>query len=338
MRTLADFPGLRSLILASPGCHATSAETAKEEILHHLAVEQLDEVLRIEALTAVRCEYFFDHHDNEAIEVTAFLDEYGRARAKIAAISSSTADQRDCSLPRSVAESIAVLRLQGAVQEIADDYCRSVELPSSIQAESKPSNLSKMETLRLHRGIYRYQIYCNLFGGQQNLLARQRTGRMDRAKRAEKQRLLECFLPTFPPWEIQEIACIWQYMGRRWASILREVASVVDPELGSYGSTGYNLWNGAFAHLRLDSTSGTSFLVNSLHPNPDYSAIPLSSLSQFQYAPPPLGHPLTNIPELSRRSRTQLLTRSRCLPRTPRIPHPPRPSLPCHNPLQISPH
>ena len=63
---------------------------------------------------------------------------------------------------------------------------------------SKP--LSTNETTRIRRALYRYELYCNMFGPQNYML---------------HEHEVMVFLRLFPPWEVEEIGCIHTYLQNR---------------------------------------------------------------------------------------------------------------------------
>jgi hypothetical protein len=156
---LADFPSLRSLVRASPSYHASYLEAGRGKVSGHLALYQLDPRLQADALAAVRTHRFYEvRYDTtrEGQRANAFLDEYNRARED--SIHTKSEWLSCCSLT----EATDLLCLDKAVKYLAVEYRLSV---ASIMAqEQQPMVLSPIEEFRLHRALYRFQIYCNFFG------------------------------------------------------------------------------------------------------------------------------------------------------------------------------
>lgn len=245
---VADFPSLRSLIRASPLYHATYLEEGRERVLRDLALKQLDYRLRPDALAAVRSARYYATPRRKRQTIGAFLDEYGRARGQL----ESDSEWLSCT---SMTEAIDLVHLHEAVKRVSEDFC--FEIASKMPQEEQFIDLSQMEQLRLYRGMYRYQTYCNFFGKDKSWSQEDNFG-------ADWPPLLprDYYLPTFPPWEVQEIACVWQYVNRRWASILQEVSDVYLPKQFSRdGSNGSDMEE-TCEYLRLTShepSDGTSF-------------------------------------------------------------------------------
>jgi hypothetical protein len=209
---ITDLASLRSLIHASPSYHASYLGATRKKVLGQIALQQLDYRLRVDALAAVRSGWFRDGrikelqgHHLEGEKLTSFLNDYGRARGDIYCANS------EWLLFRTTDEAITLIHLNNAVKRLAEEYCDSIadKMPQTEQH----LDLSQMEKLRLYRAIYRFQTYCNFFS--------RRIHGEDRVRRV--QHPIQRFFPSFPPWEVVEIACVWHYVLRRWGAIIREV-------------------------------------------------------------------------------------------------------------------
>jgi hypothetical protein len=221
IKRLPDFATLRSLILASPVYHATYLAPAafREKTLCNVAVQQLDYRVRVDALAAVRSLRHHDLHSRQEREVIRFLTYYSRARMDY---TDSTPYWSTC---RSMSEAIRLIRLHGHVKRFADDFCLYVA--GKVSRGTQISlQLSKMEEIRLYRAIYRFQIFTNFFGGGgvRNNSSSQDSDddTLDSPELMPESR----FLPAFPPWEVQEIACVWRFLDKRWSKILREISDI----------------------------------------------------------------------------------------------------------------
>ena len=248
------FLSLRSLIHASPIYHASYLEAGREKLLCHVALNQWDQDIRPDVLAASRSERYFEHHTNEASGTLVFLDEYGCARAKATHLEQGTHSQKvtysntdaHWQLCRNMTEAIHLLSLHRKIKLIADDY--QLYATSRLRQGREMSSLTKTEQVRIYRAICRYQTYCNFFGGDQPMRRPPYGVAWDRAKRLQQLAVRDRFLPSFPPWEIEEIACIWQYLNSRWTAALREISHLV-PFYEEDG--GYPQWDGAITYLRI---------------------------------------------------------------------------------------
>lgn len=227
-------------------------EKAREEVLCHVALQQIDHRLHPDALAAFRSATFYDSHPHEPQELLAFLRSYGQSRYQMADFNPGWLA---C---RGLTEAVGLIHLHKSVTYIAAEYCVSV---GSKMPQSEPVlNLSPLEQLRLYRAIYRFQIYCNFFG--RNLPLANPDGGNTSTEFGEDPAM--GFLSSFPPWELQEIACIWRYLKLRWASILRQVSEIYIPKHISRGGPDDDSdLEDTFAYLRRtrdDSSNGISLL------------------------------------------------------------------------------
>jgi hypothetical protein len=195
------------------------------EVLCHLSPHQLDHLLRPDALAVVRSKRYDERSARTLEVVIALLNDYALARAEAAH------PQSEWLFYSSATEAVELLHLHEKVKRVAGDYCQSVasKMCQENEQQHQQLNLSQIEQLRLHRGIYRFQMYCNFFGAAESWTREKFNGRS--SDHIPKIR----FLASFPPWEVQEIAGIWQHLSRRWVSILREVSDIFIPKHISHG-------------------------------------------------------------------------------------------------------
>jgi hypothetical protein len=67
--------------------------------------------------------------------------------------------------------------------------------------------------------MYRLQIYSHLFGTPASKLRRRVVDDYPELK------IWSLFFQTFPPWELQELAVIWEYVSLRSESLLDELTA-----------------------------------------------------------------------------------------------------------------
>jgi hypothetical protein len=211
---LTDFASLRSLVHASPCYHASYRAAGRETVLGHVALYQLDARLHADALAVVRARRYYEvRYDTsrEGERANAFLDEYNPAR------DDSTHTKSEWLACRSMTEALDLVDLNKAVKFVAVEYCRS--LASSMGQGQQPTVLSQMEEFRLHRALYRFQLYSNFFGVNPCMAP---TANWEARKKTHHP--YRRFLASFPPWEILEMACVWQYLMQRWAPLVKELS------------------------------------------------------------------------------------------------------------------
>jgi hypothetical protein len=262
MLFLPDVASLRSLILASPSHHATYLAGARQEVLKHLVIKQLDDRLLVDALAAVRSSDFYIHGKRDTEDVGVFIDDYSLARENPPSSSVLANGLFENGKVSSLEEAILLCLLNIKVSRLIDDYLRSTP---RLQCVSVP--LSEWERIRLYRAICRYQIYCNLFGSHQKMASD--TLRRPRAGRPWNWDPSSYFVSHFLPWELQEVGCICEYLATRWAFILREcsVTSPEDPKKADYPLADYG-WRNKFAKIRSlpSSPEGIVFFIRNIYP------------------------------------------------------------------------
>ncbi|KAF5711771.1 hypothetical protein FMUND_8830 [Fusarium mundagurra] len=114
----------------------------------------------------------------------------------------------------------------------------------NMELLSSPKEISRTEERRIMRGLYRFQIFSNLFGP-----ARYRGFRHGNSLLGEEERLV-LFLDGFEAWEVEEMLCINAFMHAKYDSVFREVQWDLHPDNPSFDivRTGPHTPPGAF-HL-----------------------------------------------------------------------------------------
>ncbi|KAF4462058.1 hypothetical protein FALBO_11134 [Fusarium albosuccineum] len=113
---------------------------------------------------------------------------------------------------------------------------------TNLEGLSVPDQLSRTEQRRIIRGLYRFQIFCNLFGGVHGA----KHGRRGDVLEAEDR--LELFLDEYEPWEVEEILCINAFVDAKYRSVFEEVQWDLHPDNPSFDAerTGPQTPPGAF--------------------------------------------------------------------------------------------
>ncbi|KAF5982008.1 hypothetical protein FBULB1_4510 [Fusarium bulbicola] len=115
---------------------------------------------------------------------------------------------------------------------------------SNMAPLSSPKEISKTEERRIMRGLYRFQIFSNLFGP-----ARHRGFRHGESLLGDEERL-GLFLDGFEGWEVEEMLCINVFMHAKYDSVFQQVQWDLHPDNPSFDivRTGPHTPPGAF-HL-----------------------------------------------------------------------------------------
>lgn len=78
--------------------------------------------------------------------------------------------------------------------------------------------LTRTEERRLMRGLYRFQLCCNLFG-----VGRYEGGSWRLGMNFQAIDILKTFFCLFEPWEVEEIACIYNFSKEKFDQIFSEI-------------------------------------------------------------------------------------------------------------------
>ncbi|AEO55780.1 hypothetical protein MYCTH_2108373 [Thermothelomyces thermophilus ATCC 42464] len=78
----------------------------------------------------------------------------------------------------------------------------------------QPGSLPGTEQAHLLRGLYRFQLYCNLFGKSPKPGGYYVVGRLSAAD------ILALFFVSFSPWEVEEIDCIYTMIWNKYNVVL----------------------------------------------------------------------------------------------------------------------
>ncbi|KAF4418720.1 hypothetical protein FACUT_11710 [Fusarium acutatum] len=116
---------------------------------------------------------------------------------------------------------------------------------ANLEGLSEPEELSGTETRRIVRGLYRFQIFCSLFGP-----ARGGGNYFYEDGLLNSERRLQVFLGVYEAWEIEEILCINAFVHAKYRTLFEQVEWDLNPDNPSFDDkrTGPHTPPGAF-HL-----------------------------------------------------------------------------------------
>lgn len=135
-------------------------------------------------------------------------------------------EQRRCGMPNakvlSFADAIRIANLEQVITLVTADFVRTTleACPVSVNQDRGLDLLapSSTELRRIHRALYRFQMFCNLFShGEDNPW-------MDIGSRVfDPQDKSFIFLLMFAAWEVEELGCIRDYIISKYAAWFEEV-------------------------------------------------------------------------------------------------------------------
>lgn len=198
LQRLPDLLSLDAIVHASPSYHKAYVARRKsilaKVVTRDVGLDTLFEAHAIAtALTTNR---------KDGLEIRGFLENFRTTRRKSAAVS----------FERFPLPHIAILsQVQYAVRFAMKDFCQATlsRHPLSSAKEEGIRPLSTYETRRISRALYRFELFCTIFS-QPGFKVKQQLDCMD---------MCHHFLNQFPPWEVEEIACIRDYIIGRHAQL-----------------------------------------------------------------------------------------------------------------------
>ncbi|KAI9875610.1 MAG: hypothetical protein M1830_008208 [Pleopsidium flavum] len=202
---LPSFQSLHSLIQASPQYYQIFA-ASKERILSAVIKRIIHPDALPDALAAVRASFFEPRGPNRETALS-FIDSLRHDRKidhskKLLPLSTSISL---CQLHRSI--EYLVYDFTQRTSPVLKQYSQSLGLTHHSEAsEGEGPPLSSIEEARLQRAFYRVELYGHLFYTDPG--ARESMRALEQA---------HTFLAEFPPWQIEELACIRDYISRRLA-------------------------------------------------------------------------------------------------------------------------
>ncbi|KAF4337256.1 hypothetical protein FBEOM_8845 [Fusarium beomiforme] len=95
---------------------------------------------------------------------------------------------------------------------------------ANLEGLSEPQALSRIEERRIIRGLYRFQLFCSLFGAVRGRASFFEDGILKSEER------LNLFLDEYEAWEIEEILCINVFVQAKYPSVFETVQWHLHPD------------------------------------------------------------------------------------------------------------
>ena len=223
-----DLQTLKAVIHASPSYHQVYT-SQRIRILFTVLERELEPPVLADALATLAASRVADGEDRTT-KVKDFLAQY---RTTICAkggngLSSITSE-----------DIFSVVRLHIAMRTIALRFYEFtvVARPNLPDTESTDPGPSRTELRRIHRALYRFEMFCKLFSP--NRLPRDNaryfqtvypyTGATFSAPlnaiEADGRDISDWFLAIFQPWEVEEIGCVYDFLFRQYDILFKQVAA-----------------------------------------------------------------------------------------------------------------
>ena len=215
---IRDIASLKNLVHASP-------------IHHNAYLSQRHAVLKRVLFNSIHPDVLYDAFS--AITSSRILASNAEDRvAKVKAFLSECKDNRDEWTPPEhldVESAYRLARLQNQVQHATKDFCQvafSCHPFTGNQAEHY-KELSSNESRRFSRAFYRFEIFCNLFRNWKPSSDDESIPNIiyedgDSASELDSMEKSSRFLSLFNPWEVEELACVRDYLYNYYRRMLHK--------------------------------------------------------------------------------------------------------------------
>ena len=201
LQWVTDPASLEAIVHASPADHKTYMARRQYVFAKVLSRDTGQDVL-LEAQAVVKA---LTVNQKDGSEIREFLQEYNVARqAKVSLL-----------LERFPLPHLVILsQLHHAVKFAMKDFCQAAlsENPPSSERLEDITPLSTNEARRISRAFYRFEIFCMIFC-EPGLSVKPELDCAD---------MCHLFLNQFPPWEVEEIACVRDYIVGRYTKLFRK--------------------------------------------------------------------------------------------------------------------
>jgi hypothetical protein len=213
LHSAPSIPALQMLVRSSPLYHKVYLDERKvilsAVLLRDIGLQVLPDALAVHKASQIG----FDGSGLRKGSVKSFISQY---KAERGSSSPATCDPLDIGTLESLS------RLQSVVAKITSDFCEATLSVHPVTGErTQPHrDLSINEKRRIYRALYRFELFRALFTEPRGI---QIPPESRRCFDSMDQSLL--FLSIFKAWEVEEVACVRDYIIRRHTEILRESSS-----------------------------------------------------------------------------------------------------------------
>lgn len=238
LHQMPDFGTLQALISASPlylKAYRSQACSILSDVLRRsIHPDVLFDALAIEDVLKLPRNY-----DAYVPGLKAFIEQYKTTRAL-----------QDGGLkPVGPSNTEKLWDFHLSVIDVTKDFCEYALSTHPVTGESlhQYTALSPSEICRIHRAFYRYELFTRLFHTpdiyleEQEVRHRDRDSDSDRISLAlqrdsirslDSQDMSWLFLALFKTWEVEELACVRDYIMHRYDELYKVYKSEVEGEMG----------------------------------------------------------------------------------------------------------
>ena len=199
---ISELPTLKALVHASPTFHQQYLDD-RDAILSNSLINTLGSV----ATDAHFVNHFEVHAHLRKFSISHVLDMYSEALSRQPTTSGNILD---------AAKEMARFYLK-SVKDVLEKYTlRTLDkLVDVSKAETCNRQVSRMETLRFTRAIYRFQLFCQI---------------ITKSRNDHLVKNLDRFIIILEPWEAEELFSFYHYVEDTYRDILGSIAQDVSPD------------------------------------------------------------------------------------------------------------
>ena len=208
--SMLEYEGLKALVHASPVYHQQYLLDRQRLLCECLASILGGDTTDAYAVYRSGLVEFSTSRTEE--EIAQFLEAYQGRR--------STSSRRSFLKTLTLDETISMVTFHCTIiKPLIQHYtCWALEnLAKETEEVQYNRSLSRTEETRLTRALYRFQLYCNLFGVSKYWFGRQQMFGF------EDVDILRIFIGNYEPWEVEEIACIYTFAKKMFNEVFDDI-------------------------------------------------------------------------------------------------------------------
>lgn len=221
LQVMPELPCLQALTRASVS-YRRVYRSALQSILTKVLLRDVHPELLFDLLSITKAMKLTRDYKLYVPELKCFFESY-----KAKSVVSSKVEELDITTVQLLAE------VQLAVHHVTSEFCQSAlsQHPITGKPVTSYKPISHREAYRIQRALYRYELFCILFHEpatfQAEVCARE-VGKTVLALEQKEKRSLNSqdrssmFLALFQPWEVEELACVHDFLVRRYTALLEE--------------------------------------------------------------------------------------------------------------------
>lgn len=241
LHQMPDLQTFQALISAST-YYVKAYRSQEDAILSEVLLRDIHPDVLFDVLAVIDAAKLPRNYDDYVPQLKVFVEQYKATRASL-----------DGPLrPLEPSDEKSLRKLHLSVFDVTTDFCNYAlsTHPITGHSQGNPTSLSQNEVRRIHRAFYRYEFFTVLFRVTKSYRKERRQRRREQGPRharlalqRDSLRSLDAqdeswlFLALFQTWEVEEIACVRDYITYRYDERYQECRK---ESLGTTGGeTGY---------------------------------------------------------------------------------------------------